>query len=129
MKAPGVKWFRSKPRPLGELGEDLAAKHLRRQGFRILERNADLGRYEIDIIAQDGDTLVFVEVKSRRTADSVHPEDNVGHTKQQHIRSAAAWYLKQKGDPDTYVRFDVVSVHIPESGKPTCTLIRDAFPG
>lgn len=118
-------WFRRKP--FARRGEDLAARALRRAGYRILDRNVRMGRVEIDIIAREKDTVAFVEVKSRRTGDPIPPEDNVGKTKRRHIRTAARMYLSREQTEDTYYRFDVVSVVMPEGAKPTITIYRDAF--
>jgi putative endonuclease len=112
----------------GQRGEDLAARHLRRNGYRILERNVRLAGCEIDIIAREGDTVAFVEVKTRRSDDHTAPEDSVGATKQRHIQRAAELYCKHHPEPGTYYRFDVVSVLLPDEGKPTITLLRNAFP-
>ena len=112
---------------LGTRGEKLAVKALKRAGYKILDRNVRLGRYELDIIAGEGDTIAFVEVKTRRTADPVDPGDNVGPAKQRHIVSAARRYIADRDDPALYYRFDVVSVVVPEKGKPEITIYRDAF--
>ena len=116
-------------KPLGRQGEDVAARYLKRQGYRILERNRYLGRNEIDIIAQEGDTVAFVEVRTRRVRDEVYPEDTVGPTKQRQIRRAAERYISQYGDENLYYRFDVVGVILPEDGEPEISLYRDAFGG
>jgi putative endonuclease len=123
-----MRWPWQGPKPLGERGEDLAAKYLRRAGFTILERNAHLGRFEIDIIAQTGDTIAFVEVKTRRDTTIAQPEDNVGHTKRRHIRHAAHRYIQEHDNPDMYYRFDIASILIPPDGEPEITYFPDAFP-
>jgi putative endonuclease len=120
-------WLLRKRKKLGPAGEDIAAKALRKAGYKILERNVRLGKYEIDIIARDGDTTAFVEVKTRRDGSYVPPEDCVGGVKRQHIRKAARLYISRHDEPDTYYRFDVVSVVTPDSGKPQVTIHRDAF--
>jgi putative endonuclease len=123
-------WWRREPaRTLGQRGEDAAARYLIRQGYRILERNRYLGRNEIDIIAQEGDTIAFVEVRTRAVLDEVPPEDSVGPTKQRQLRKAAQRYIALYGDDSLYYRFDIVAVILPEKGKPTITLYRDAFDG
>ena len=68
-----------------------------------------LGRYEIDIIARKGDTVAFVEVKTRHN-DAIGPEESVGPTKRKHIRAAAHRYMAQLDDPELYYRFDVAAV-------------------
>lgn len=116
-----------KAKPLGQEGEDLAVKALRRAGYAILERNVDLGRYEIDIIAREGDTVAFVEVKTRRQDDIASPEENVTPAKRAHIARAAKIYMSRTDDTETYYRFDVVSVVVPKKGKPRISVFRDAF--
>lgn len=119
--------FFRKPCSLGARGEDLAVRALRRAGYRILSRNTHIGRYEIDVIAREGDTTAFIEVKTRRSSNPVPPEENVGRVKRRHIVTAARRYIAQEDDLDRYYRFDIVSVIVPESGKPETTIYRDAF--
>jgi len=121
-----LKWFHKKL-TLGQRGENAAARALHRAGYTILQRNVRLGAYEIDIIAREGDTTAFVEVKTRCTADPVPPEENVGHTKRRHIRTAARAYMAKEDDPSMYYRYDIVSVIMPDQGKPEVTIFRDAF--
>ena len=120
-------WRKPAPEPIGRRGEKLAAKHLKRAGYRILDRNVKLGRFEIDIIAREGDTIAFVEVKTRRTNTFLEPEANVTPTKQQHIRRAAKIYIDRQNDPTMYYRYDIVSVVLPDEGKPLVKIFRDAF--
>lgn len=117
----------AKPVPLGEVGERLAACELRAAGYRILERNLVLGRYEIDIVAQEGDTIAFVEVKTRRTDHLVVPEANITYQKRQHIVRAARHYMARHYNPDMYYRFDVVAIVMPEDAPPRVTILKDAF--
>ena len=114
-------------KPLGEQGEDLAAKFLKKSGYTILDRNVHLGRYEIDIIASLNDTTIFVEVKTRRTSDPVSPEENVNQQKQHHISQAARQYISEEDDPERYYRFDIVAVVLPENGAPEIQHFPDAF--
>jgi len=114
-------------KPLGVRGENFAAWFLRAQGYRILDRNVQLGKYEIDIIAQDGDTIAFVEVKTRETADPVKPEENVDREKQRRIIAGARKYITEQDDPEMYYRFDIVAVVMPEKGEIEIELFRDAF--
>ena len=121
-------WWRPEPpRSLGQQGEDAAVRHLKRAGYKILERNRFLGRYEIDIIAREGDTVAFVEVKTRRSADPVDPQENVHREKRRRIRAAARRYIQREDRDDVYYRFDIVTVVLPEKGRPEIELIRDAF--
>jgi putative endonuclease len=114
-------------KPLGARGEDHAARFLRAQGYRILDRNVQLGKYEIDIIAQEGDTVAFVEVKTRAETGSVRPEENVNHEKQRRIIAGARKYISEADDAEMFYRFDIVAVVLPEKGQPEITLFRDAF--
>ena len=124
-----IRWpWQRKPKPLGAQGEDAAAKYLQRTGYVVLARNLRFGRGEIDLVARDGDTIVFVEVKTLRAAnETFRPEDHVGHEKQRHLITAARRYMAQHPDPQAYYRFDVVSIVWPEDGAPQITLYRDAF--
>ncbi len=121
-----MTWLR---RDLGRRGEALAAKHLRRRGYRILAKNVDLGRYEIDLVAlaPSGDEIVFVEVRTRASAGPVPPEETVTAVKQRHIARAAESFLQVLGHPECYARFDVIGVVAPPGGKPTLTHLEDAF--
>ncbi len=108
-------------------GERLAARFLRLRGYRLLARNLKLGKNEIDLVMRKGDTLAFIEVKTRLRADCTDPHDSVGPEKQRHIKAAAQRYLSEARQPDTYYRFDVVSVVMPERGKAAITHYPDAF--
>ena len=119
--------LRRKPESLGALGEKLALRALRRAGYTILARNARIGLYEIDLIAREGDTTAFIEVKTRRNEDEIAPEENVRAEKRRRLRKAARIYIAHENNPVMYYRFDIVSVVIPESGKVTATIYRDAF--
>ena len=111
---------------LGRRGEDLAAAYLKRLKFRVLERNYRVRLGEIDIVARDRETLVFVEVKTRRSDVYALPTDSVGSPKQRKLRRVAELYLAEHDVRDCEVRFDVVSI-VEESGKPRIEHIRNAF--
>lgn len=95
---------------LGVWGEEQAAQFLRRQGVKILYRNYRTPVGEIDIIARQGKTLLFVEVKTRRSTVCGVPAEAVGPTKQRQIIRTAEWFLLQKKSIRLQPRFDVVSV-------------------
>lgn len=121
-------WSRRKaPKSLGKRGEDWAAQHLRRQGLRILDRNRQAGRYEIDIIAKEGETIVFVEVKTRRPSPIASPEANITRTKRKHLRTAAKAYIAAHDQPGCYYRFDLVAIIVPLEGSPEIRHYRHAF--
>lgn len=120
-------WKPKPPRTTGQQAEDAAAKFLRRKGYRILDRNVRAGRNEIDIIAKDGDTLVFVEVRSRTADDGFLPEDSIRAVKQAHCRRAAEHYVARLKGPTPYCRIDVVAVLLLPNEKPRITHYENAF--
>jgi putative endonuclease len=97
-------------RELGRWGEDVAARFLRRQGLKILHRNVRTPVGEIDIVARNRRTLVFVEVKTRRGLSHGYPQEAVGASKQRQILRAAQWYLSAQRMEGLQPRFDVVAV-------------------
>jgi putative endonuclease len=104
-------------RSLGERGERAAARYLRHRGYRIVGRH-ERGRLgELDLIAVDGRTVVFVEVKTRRSHDAGHPAEAVGIDKQTRLTRLALAYLKRHGLLDCSARFDVVAVIWPEGAR------------
>ena len=113
----------------GARGEKLAARFLRRQGFKILYRNFR-GRSggEIDLVCRDRDTLVFVEVKTRSREDFGRPLEAVGRQKQQRISRGGLAWLRMLDDPDILFRFDVVEVILTDNAEPRIELTRNAFP-
>jgi putative endonuclease len=94
----------------GRLGEDEAVEYLAKKGYSIVTRNYRFGRGEIDIIAQDGEILVFVEVKARRSSSYGEPEDAVTGPKQKQIRKTAEGYLFEYSIEGVPCRFDVVAI-------------------
>ncbi|NIA30552.1 MAG: YraN family protein [Actinobacteria bacterium] len=111
---------------LGKRGEDLAEKYLSDGGMKILVRNYRAGHGEIDIIAKDGNSLVFVEVKSSMSYAFGPPETWVDRRKQQNmIRVAEAW-LEENQIKDVDCRFDVVAIHFAKH-PPYINHIKDAF--
>lgn len=112
---------------LGAAGEQAAARHLERSGYRIVARNYRCPAGELDLVAIDEDTIVFVEVKTRRSAQSADPEANVTHAKQRQITRAAKYYLMAKSAQEHPARFDVVAVVLPDRGKPEIEHFVDAF--
>lgn len=101
----------------GNRGERAAARFLRRKGYRIVSRQW-LGRWgEFDLIALDGQTIVFVEVKSRHSAALGHPAEAVGRDKQQRMTRQALAYLKRRRLLKHRARFDVVAIIWPDGVK------------
>jgi putative endonuclease len=112
--------------PLGDRGENAAARFLRNLGYRILDRNFRCDGGEIDIIARDGPTLVFVEVKTRE-ADEPTPEEQVNNPKRHRITKAAKIFLGRYGTPKPPARFDVVAVIWPSGRTPQIRHTPHAF--
>jgi len=112
---------------LGKLGEEIAADYLQKKGYRIIERGFRLFRGELDIIAYDGNTLVFVEVKTRAGTEFGLPEEAVTPAKQKQIKRIAQGYLMERGLGDPDCRFDVLSILIKGDEGRTITHFEDAF--
>lgn len=115
----------------GRVGEEIACRHLHATGIEVLERNARTRSGEIDVIALDGRTLVFIEVKTTRPGNRrgpVRPELAVGPRKQQRLRRLArAWLAQATPPPCARIRFDVVGVELRRDGHGVLRHIRDAF--
>jgi putative endonuclease len=123
-------WFarRFPEKSLGDRGEDAAAKFLKRRGYHILARGLDLPLGELDIVAVDGRTVVFVEVKTRRSDDAGRPEDAIDSRKEQRMTQAALAYLKSNRLLEYSARFDVVAIMWPDDARtPTIEHFRNAF--
>ena len=102
---------------LGSWGESVAAHHLKAKGIRIVDRNWRCSRGEIDLVARDGDVLVFVEVKTRRGESHGKPEDAITRAKADRLLQVAESYLQERGLIDVDWRVDVVAVELDASGK------------
>lgn len=111
---------------VGKHGEELAVRHLADAGYRIIERNYRCLLGEIDVVAKDGETLVFVEVKSRRGGGFGDPQEAVDSRKQEKISKIAQYYLKEKRLQNVRARFDVVAVRIMPGGS-RIKVIQNAF--
>ena len=123
------RWWRAlrRPAPLGQRGERLAERFLRRQGYVIVERAHRAGGGELDLVAVDGRTVVFVEVKTRRSDRRGDPAEAVDRDKRRRVTRAALAYLKRHELLEYPCRFDVVAIVWPADGKPQLTHYRDAF--
>ena len=112
-------------RLLGRTGEDRAARHLDGLGYQVLDRNFRTAHGEIDIVALDRETVVFVEVKTRSGTAYGAPELAVDQRKQERMVKAALSYLKQRRLHQMACRFDVVAIS--GDGPEDIQLIRHAF--
>jgi len=112
---------------LGRQGEDLACRELRRRGYAILARRFRTRHGEIDIVARDGDVLVFVEVKARSSRRFGGALGAVTARKQRQVIAIAQRYMARVGWAARPCRFDVVALHGDEGDSPAVTLLRHAF--
>ena len=111
---------------LGRRGEQQAVNYLKKNGYNIISTNYRTKAGQIDIIAEDKDTICFVEVKTRRTAGFGQPCEAVEVSKQHKMSNAALMFLKQNRLMSSPARFDVISISYPEE-QPKVELIKNAF--
>ena len=112
---------------IGESGEDLACRELTARGYAILERRYRTRHGEIDIVAQDGDTMVFVEVRMKTTLEFGSAAESVTRQKQRRVIAMALEYLARHSIANRPCRFDVVAIDHVDGGSPVLTLIPGAF--
>jgi len=110
---------------VGTWGEEIAAEYLTQQGFEIVTRNARTPYGEIDIIARQDETVVFVEVKTRTSDRMGLPEDSITARKRQHMLSAAEHYAMEH-ETDHW-QIDVISIEGKPGGKPKITYFENAI--
>lgn len=120
------KLFKRSSKDLGNRGERLAVKFLARQGYKILERNFRLKSGEIDIIARDGDQIVFVEVKTRSSDNQEFLRASVNRGKEKRISKTASYYLGKEKYHGLKGRIDVVFI-VNNNGKTKIEHIKNAF--
>jgi putative endonuclease len=111
---------------LGKLGEDLALKTVKRMGYRCIARNYRCPLGEMDLIAKDGDTLVFVEIKTRRGQSLEWAKEAVDWRKKRQLSKVALAYMKENHCADVKSRFDVVAVNLGSRGK-EIEVVKNAF--
>lgn len=113
---------------LGRRGEDAAARYLRKLGYVIVARGHRDGIGELDLVAVDGRTVVFIEVKTRTSHDAGHPADAVDAAKQRRLTRLALSYMKRHDLLECSARFDVVAITWPAGrGQPTIEHFQNAF--
>jgi putative endonuclease len=113
---------------LGQQGEDAAARFLKRGGYRILARGLDSRLGELDIVAVEGRTIVFVEVKTRSSRGAGHPAEAIDPLKEKRMTQAALAYLKSHGLLQHAARFDVIAITWPENARrPVIEHYKNAF--
>lgn len=108
-------------------GELAARRYLERRGYLLIEPNYRCRHGEIDLVMQDGETIVFVEVKARRSTSAGAPEEAVDTVKQRHLIAAGSDYLRQHRLSHRRFRFDVVAIQYGRSRWPSVTHYRDAI--
>lgn len=112
---------------LGRAGEREASKFLKKKRYRILSRGFRCALGEIDIVARDGDTIVFVEVKTRTDDAAADIEEAVNYTKRRRLTRAAKFFLQRADAVDEPARFDIVAIRFGAGRKPEIRHIIDAF--
>ena len=110
----------------GKYGEGLASKFLQRKGYQIIERNFRIRGGEIDIVAIDGETLVYVEVKTRTSRKFGRPEEAVTIHKLNFLKRAAKFYRNNRRNLPSLERIDVVTVDLIDFNHPVFKLFKNA---
>jgi putative endonuclease len=122
----GVEYMPSKDQQFGKESESTAVKHLKKQGYKIIEQNYRTKLGEIDIIAKEKNTIVFVEVKSRKSDSYGNPKYALTPKKMRKISMVALYFLKITNQSGAKARFDVVSITSREKN-PEIEIIKNAF--
>ncbi len=122
-----LKSILRKEEDIGKKGEKVAVKYLKKSGFEIIECGFKAMRGEIDIIARENDTIVFVEVKTRRTDEFGSPFEAVDLKKQAQIKKIASIYISKRYQKFIPCRFDVVGIIVKKRGDYEISHIRNAF--
>lgn len=112
---------------LGRQGEALAAEHLERRGWHILERGFRLGHKEIDLVARRGRVVAFIEVKTRAGERYGHPLDGITAAQRREIELVARAWIARHGPPGVAYRFDAVAITWPRAGPPALEHVPDAW--
>lgn len=112
---------------IGKLGEEMAKEYLIRKGHKTIVQNYRFGHGEIDLITESGDTLVFVEVKTRQNLNFGEPELAITPGKQKQLRKISNAYLYQNEITDRECRFDVIAILLEKGKEPKITHYENAF--
>ena len=116
-------------RNVGKRGEAAAVRYLELRGYDVIDRNWTCPAGEVDIVARDGDWLVFVEVKTRTSLEKGFPSEAVDEEKRSRYEMIAAWYLKDNAYYDIPVRFDIVALLVAADDRALVKHYVDAFRG
>lgn len=114
-------------KPLGDRGEELAARFLEQRGWTVVHRNFRMGRKEIDLVARRGEVVAFVEVKTRGGRGYGHPLEAITWKKRREIQQVASAWIDRFGKPGDVYRFDAVAVLVEGGGPPTLEHVEDAW--
>lgn len=114
-------------KPLGDRGEELAARHLERAGWSIESRNFRFGRKEVDLVARRDEVVAFVEVKTRSGLGYGHPLEAITWRKRREIRQVAEAWIDRHGRPGDSYRFDAVAVLFRGPGPPAVEHVENAW--
>ena len=112
---------------VGRMGEDIAFRILKKKGYKILGRSVTTPSGELDVVAREGRTIVFVEVKTRTSDAFGRPEEAVDLRKQRRLVRLAREWLSANRLADHEARFDVVSVWLDQAGRRRVEIVRNAF--
>jgi len=110
---------------IGRKGEELAYREIEKLGYRVIERNYRSPLGEIDLIAMDGEVLVFIEIKTRKSSID-YAKEAIDRKKIKRLSRLASYYIKTKRCNNIRARFDVVAISLKDKD-PQIELIRDAF--
>jgi putative endonuclease len=122
-----AEWQSGWRQRLGRRGERIAERYLKMRGYRVVARNYRAAGAELDIVAMDGATLVFVEVKMRRGFSAGTPVEAVDARKQARMRRAAESFAAHYRAGERAMRFDVIAISAEQGRKRTVELLKDAF--
>ena len=111
---------------LGRFGEDLAYKQLKRLGYKKIIRNYRCPLGEVDLIATDGDTLAFIEIKTRKGRSTGYAKEAVNARKRRQLSKVALFYMKSNDCNEVKARFDVVAISL-KTVEPKIEVIKNAF--
>ena len=112
---------------LGRLGEDLALGLLKKEGYQILNQNFRAALGELDIVAKEGNTICFIEVRTKTSPEEGHPLESISFSKRRKLIQTALYYLQEKGLTEAHTRFDVIAVTPAADGQYEAELFKDAF--
>ena len=127
MGQPPRRPVRAPTKPLGDRGEEIAARFLAQRGWAVTHRNFRMGRKEIDLVARRGEVVAFVEVKTRGGRGYGHPLEAITWRKRREIQQVAQAWVERYGLAGDVYRFDAVAVLLMGGGEPVVEHVEDAW--